>query len=174
MVELTFGKDLGMFVYCSSLLEEKAAKVYEHIATLVEDGLIRCLLKYIAKDSFKHAEFFKALCEWLTGKEKVDFKDCARVLGETWKTLMADAEEFENKSEISLEELASLIKGLEKLEGFVVEEYLTVLNTKLIELMAEERKIDLKHCKVVLEFIIEDEKRHEQILKIIKNMLTRR
>jgi hypothetical protein len=87
---------------------------------------------------------------------------------------MADAEKFLDKSEISHGELASLVKGLMKLESFVAEEYLTVMHVKLIELMADEAKIDLENFRTLLEWIIEDEKRHEQILRIIENALAER
>jgi len=58
-----------------------------------------------------------------------------------------------------------------KLESFAAEEYLTVLHVKLIELMADEAKIDLENFRVLLEWIIEREKRHEQILKMMENIL---
>jgi hypothetical protein len=59
MGELKFGKDLGKFLYCSSLLEEKIANAYGHIAELVDDRLIRGLLGFIARDSFKHANVLR-------------------------------------------------------------------------------------------------------------------
>jgi len=64
-----------------------------------------------------------------------------------------------------------LIKGLMKLESFVAEEYLTVMHVKLVELMADEAKLDLENFRTLLEWIIEDEKRHEQILRIIEKVL---
>lgn len=44
---------------------------------------------------------------------------------------MADAEKFLKKSKIDIDELASLISGLMKLENFVAEEYLTVVLHKI-------------------------------------------
>lgn len=87
---------------------------------------------------------------------------------------MADAKKHLGKSEISRGELALLVKGLMKLESFVAEEYLTVMHVKLIELMADEAKIDLENFRMLLEWIIEDEKRHEQILRMIENVLAER
>ena len=168
---LTFWKDLGKFIYCSSLLEERIANAYGHIAELVDDRLIRGLLVFIARDSFKHGECLRMFGEWLSGSVEVCLEECGEVWGETWKTLMADAEKHLGKSKISREELASLVKGLMKLESFVAEEYLTVMHVKLIELMADEAKIDLENFRMLLEWIIEDEKRHEQILRMIENVL---
>jgi len=171
MAGLTSSKDLGKFLYCSSLLEERIAKAYGHIAELVDDKLVRGLLSFIAHDSFKHAECFRLVGERLSGGMEVCFEECGEVWGETWKTFMADAEKFLSKSAISSMELVSLIKGLMNLESFAAEEYLTVLHVKLIELMADEAKVDLEKFRALLGWIIEDEKRHEQILRMIGNML---
>jgi len=71
-------------------------------------------------------------------------------------------------------EHVSLIKGLMKLESFAAEEYLTVMHVKLIELMADEARVDLENFRTLLEWIIEDEKRHEQILRMVENALAER
>jgi hypothetical protein len=81
---------------------------------------------------------------------------------------IADAEKFLNKSAISPTELASLIKGLMSLKYFVAEEYLAVMYVKLVELMADEAKLNLENFRVPLEWIVEDEKRHKRNLKIIE------
>ncbi|MBS7647986.1 MAG: hypothetical protein QXG39_06200 [Candidatus Aenigmatarchaeota archaeon] len=174
MVRTTLKRELEKFLYCSGLLEERVAKAYEHIVKLVDDKPIGCLLSFIARDSFKHAECFKVIGECSSGNMKDRFEQCEQVWGETWKNLVVDAEKFLSKRRISHEELVSLINGLMKLESFAAEEYLTVLHVKLIELMAEERKIDLEPFKAVLEWIVEDEKRHEQILRMIENLLIKR
>lgn len=172
---LALKRDLGRLLYCSSLLEEKVAKAYEHIAKLTEDKLISCFLGFIARDSFKHAECFRMISEWLSDGVHDCFSDCEEARSEAWKTLVVDAENFLEKSKISSEELASLIiNGLMRLESFVAQEYLTVLHAKLVELMADEAKINLGIFKVVLEWIMEDEKRHEKILKMIKDILTKK
>ena len=67
-----------------------------------------------------------------------------------------------------------MIKGLMKLESFAAEEYLTVMHVKLIELMADEARVDLENFRTLLEWIIEDEKRHEQILRMVENALAER
>ncbi|MCX8170860.1 MAG: hypothetical protein N3E47_02640, partial [Candidatus Bathyarchaeota archaeon] len=73
-------------------------------------------------------------------------------------------------SEISVNDLYTLIQGLESIESFAAEEYLTVLHVKLIELIADEEK-DFVHYKTILEWIIKEEE-HKQILKIIEGLLT--
>jgi hypothetical protein len=76
MGELTFRKDLRKFLYCSSLLEERIANAYDYIAKLVDDRLIVGLLGFIARDSFKHAECFRMVGEWLSGSVEVCFEEC--------------------------------------------------------------------------------------------------
>ncbi|MBC7112660.1 MAG: hypothetical protein H5T34_01340 [Candidatus Methanomethyliales bacterium] len=164
-------KELARLIYCSGLLEEKLAKVYGNLATSVSDDLIKCLFRYIALDSNKHAEFFKLLSEWLGASVGPSFEECGEVWGKKWSDVMYDAELLLSKSKITSEEISSLISNLERLEGAVAEEYLTIMHIRLVEIMAEEEKIDLKYCKEILEFIVEDENKHERILKTVKNLL---
>ncbi|MCS7113817.1 MAG: hypothetical protein N0A00_00135 [Candidatus Bathyarchaeota archaeon] len=137
----------------------------------MDDELISCLLGFIARDSSKHAECFNLIGKWLSGNIGADFEICEQVWGETWKTIVVDAENFLSKREMRSGDLVLLISGLMKIESFVAEEYLTMLHVKLVELMAEGRKTDLGHFKKVLEWIAEDEKRHQEILNIIKGLL---
>jgi len=165
-------RDLGKFLCCSSLLEEKVAKAYEHLSKLVDNRLISNLLSFIAHDSFKHAECFRAAAELLTGfTEEVPFEVCGEICGEYWKTLIVDAEKFLDKREISVGELSALIRGLMNLERFVAEEYLTIIYVRLAELMVDESGIGLENLRVMLKWIVEDEERHRQILEIIEKML---
>lgn len=67
--------------------------------------------------------------------------------------------------------LASLIDKMINFESFVGEEYLTVLQLKTLELVAKESEIDLTGAKKILEWIIEDEERHEIIMARIKTII---
>ncbi|MCX8191555.1 MAG: hypothetical protein RMJ31_06340 [Nitrososphaerota archaeon] len=163
--------DLGKFLYCSNLLEEKVAKAYEHIAKSIGDRIVSHLLVFIAHDSFKHAECFKMIGKWLN--LSFEAGDCGKVWGEAWKIITVDAEKFMNRREISSEELIQLIDRLMNLENFAAEEYLTILHARLIKSIAEEKKVDLGHFKLFLEWIVEDEKKHTQILEIIKDLLSK-
>jgi hypothetical protein len=134
-------KDLGKLLYCSSLLEERVANAYEHIAKLIGDRLIAGLLGFIAHDSFKHAEYFRVISEWLLGDIKVCFEECEGIWGEAWKTLVTDAEKFLGKSTIDFKDLTSLINGLTKIKGFVAEEYLTIATRKINRVNSIQRGI---------------------------------
>lgn len=167
------GEDLGKFLHCSSLLEGCVAKAYEHIAKLISDRFVSCLFKYIARDSFKHAECFRLMAEILSNDLEVCSDECVKIWGEAWSTLMNNAEKVLSKNEISLNEISYLVRELERLEVFAAEEYLTVLHAKIIELIMEEGKMNLGHYRTILKWIIEDEEKHRQILKIIEETITR-
>jgi len=97
--------DLGKFLYCSSLLEKRVAEAYEHIANLVNDKAIRCLLMYIAHDSLKHAEYFGSMAELLSHGISICIEDCAKVWGELWLNIVKDAENIRERTEIRVADL---------------------------------------------------------------------
>ncbi len=163
------GYEIARFLYCSGLFEEEVAKRYRHVAEITRDANIKCLLNYIADDSYKHAAMFKALSGYLTNVDRSVFEDCEKVLGSLWRNITEHSRSIRGESEIGNQELLKLIDGLEKFEGFVAEEYLSVLNVKTIELMARETGLPIEPYRMIFEWMVEDEKRHEQILKIIKN-----
>jgi len=174
MLKLEHRENLAKALYCSGLLEEEVAKVYHHLATRMPEEDIKCLLEYIANDSLKHAEVLKAISKCLTITGKADFETCEKIWGEIWRKLINDAKrQLLRKGRMNRSELESIIDSLERLENCVGEEYLTILHMKAIELIAQEQGIDLKHYKVILEWIVEDEKRHQQTLDMIKNIITK-
>ncbi|MEM1555956.1 MAG: hypothetical protein QXZ64_03235 [Candidatus Bathyarchaeia archaeon] len=164
-------KDLGIIIYCCSLLEEKAAEAYNHAAEIIGNKFISCLFRYISRDSLKHAEFLRSMSETLAGNISAHPDECVKICDEAWLAPIKDAERILGKREMSLDDLPPLIRGLESIESFAAEEYLTALYVKLTELMASEEKIDLGYYKKILEWIIEDEEKHRQILKMIERLL---
>ncbi|MEM2930924.1 MAG: hypothetical protein QW797_08725 [Thermoproteota archaeon] len=167
------GYEIARFLYCSGLFEEEVARAYSHMAEITVDINAKSLLNYIADDSYKHAKIFKALSGYPIGSGKCGFEDCEKVLGSLWRNITEYSRRIREESEINNRGLLKLIDGLEKFEGFVAEEYLTVLNVKTIELMAREIGLNMEPYGMIFEWIIEDEKRHEQILKVIKNSIIR-
>ncbi|MCX8183424.1 MAG: hypothetical protein N3F08_03280 [Crenarchaeota archaeon] len=167
------GCEIARFLYCSGVFEEEVAKTYNHIAETTVVMNVKVFLKYIADDSYKHAKMFKALSGYPLSFDKSCFEDCEKVLGGLWKNITENSKKIQEKSEINNHELLKLIDGLEKFEGFVAEEYLTALNIKTIELMTLETGLNLEPYRMIFEWIIEDEKRHGQILKTIRNLIIR-
>jgi len=67
---------------CSSYIEEKAAKAYEHITRFMDATLIEYLLTYVARDLLKHAEFFKMATRWVPCGAIAGMDGCKGIWGE--------------------------------------------------------------------------------------------
>jgi L-fucose isomerase-like protein len=77
------------------------------------------------------------------------------------------------KKRIKDKEMASLIDNMIRLEDFVGEEYLTTINLGTLQLIVEHAKMDQESLEKVVQWIIEDEKRHATIMKRIRVLITR-
>lgn len=162
---MKYAYELGKFLYCLFILEEKVAKAYEHLSKIFKDKLISSLFSFIAHDSLKHAICLKIMSNNLG----VDICNCEEFMGKVWRDIILHAERFLEKSEINKEEILSIINNLEKLENFASEECLMLMSAKLIEL--EDSIINQENYKCFIKWIIEDEDRHKKILMMIKELL---
>ena len=170
-------KTIAKFLYCLSVLEEKVAYAYKSLAERVEDPLLSSLLLYNSTDGMKHFIILKAIDEELVRNlgVKAEVKDCENTLGEIWrKLIMLAEEETAKKEKVGNSELVSLANKMIAFESFFGEEYLTNLHLKIVSLMADELKVDLGDLKGILDWIVEDEERHEKIIAIIKDTVLKR
>jgi len=166
---------IAKFLYCSSVLEEKVAYAYRSLAERVEDSLVESLLLYVSTDSLKHSTILKAIGKELSRNLEVEIEDCEKILGNIWGKLVMLAEKETLKEEkVESGELASLADKMAEFESFVGEEYLTTLHLKVISLIADMLKVDLGELKDILEWIVEDEERHEKIVTMIRNIVSKR
>lgn len=172
MAQLKDEKALVRFLQCSSILEGKVANAYKHLAERVENTTVKSLLRYIANDTSKHSEILGDIGNTIAGFE-ASIEDYERTCGKVWKTLIMDSmRELSKRNTITKEELASHIDAMKNLESYFAEEYLTALHTKVVKFIAQQQDIGLHDCSVILEWIIEDERRHEQTLMMIKDIST--
>lgn len=166
--------DLARFLQCSSILEERVANAYKHLADRVENTTAKSLLQYIIHDTYKHSEVLRDIGNTIARLEATNGEDYERTWGKVWKALVTDSmQELSQKDKITNKDLASHIDAMKNLENHLAEEYLTTLHTKTVKLIAQQHDIDLGNCNTILEWIAEDEKRHEQILTMIKNIITK-
>jgi anion-transporting ArsA/GET3 family ATPase len=173
MAQFKREKDLARFLQCSSILEARVAKAYKHLADRVENTAAKFLLQYIMHDTSKHSEVLKGISSTIA-KLEVNAKDCEETWGEVWKTLILDSiKELSQKDNITNEELASHIDAMKNLENYFAEEYLTTLHIKTVKLIAQQYDMDLCDYNTIIEWIAEDEKRHEQTLTMVKNIITK-
>ncbi|MEM2214482.1 MAG: hypothetical protein QXD66_06565 [Candidatus Nezhaarchaeales archaeon] len=164
---------LKIFLLCSSLLEERVARAYEHVARLIDNDIVKCLFEFIAHDSFKHARCFELMARALSQETSAYPEDCVKVWGESWLAVVEDAERMLKKHEISLADLSSLVDSLHAIEGFVAEEYLSTLHAKLVDAMLSKGGMDVERFRVMLNWIVEDEDRHRKVLEMVKEMLSK-
>jgi rubrerythrin len=163
---------IANYLHCSGVLEEKVADAYASFADQTENPTIKTLLFFIALDSQKHSRILKTLSKNITKTEPTT-EECQQILGKTWKTsFMRAQQETLKKQKITSKELASLLDKMINFKSFVGEEYLTTLHLKTLELIAKDKEIDPISLKKILEWIIEDEERHEIIMARIKILIT--
>jgi rubrerythrin len=173
MAEFKDEKDLARFLQCSSILEARVANAYKHLADRVKNTTAKFLLQHIIYDTFKHSDMLRGIGNTVA-RLKVNAEDCEGIWGEVWKALIEDSiRELSQKNKITNREFASHIDAMKKLESYFAEEYLTTLHTRTIKLIAQQHHIDLGSYTTILEWIVEDEKRHEQILIMINNIITK-
>ena len=162
--------DLAKYLYCSAIFEEEVAKAYQNVSEKVSEKEIAYLLEYIAKDSFKHAAAFKALNTHLT--HQIDCGDCVKIMGEAWMKTVKEAKRYAvREDEVTLSELKRILQEFESYEGYASEEYLTILYTEVVKLLTNKYHIGLQNYKTVLEWVIEDEKRHIQLITFMKSRI---
>ena len=173
MTQFKDEKNLARFLQCSSILEGRVANAYKHLADRVENNTVKSLLQIIIHDTSKHSEILRDIGNTIARLD-VNVEDCERTWGEVWKTLITDSmQELFQKNKITNKDFASHIDAMKNLENYVAEEYLTTLHIMSVKLIAQQYDIDLGNYNTILEWIVEDEKRHEQILNMIKNIITK-
>lgn len=166
-------KDLVKYLFCCGLIEEKISHAYRSVASRLDDEVARVLLEYIADDSLKHSKILLGVSRCL-GVDEVDMRVCEELLGMTTIRIIEDSEKTVLKEErLSLSKLASEFDELVDLEKYFGEEYFNLIQVKLFQVLLEHEGIDVGFLKDILDYIVEDEKRHEKILKNIKTYALR-
>lgn len=157
--------------YCG-ILEDAVARAYRRLALLTVVRDVKPLLLYISYDSFKHSRILRQIAKSLSAKVKVDLEACREQMGEAWKRVFESALAMASrKDKMMVEELLSIIDSMEGIEGFVGEEYLMLINSRILQLAPRRGKEELELYKATLELMAEDEERHRSILRKIKEVL---
>ncbi|MCX8151234.1 MAG: hypothetical protein N3D85_07015 [Candidatus Bathyarchaeota archaeon] len=161
--------------YCLSILEEEVGKTYQNYAERVQKPLFKPLLIYIAQDSFKHAKILNHLSMCLS-KTPISAEECPKLVGKAWENVVALAkDDSRKKAKLTDEALYSQINEMISLENTMSEEYLATLHLKLLQFQIGESQIDCLVIQKLIEYIVEDEARHRELLckmaEILKNQL---
>jgi rubrerythrin len=167
-------KDIAKYLLCSSIVEGRVANAYKHLSDRVENQQIKSLLQYILHDTTKHSAILRSMADNIA-KQEVKIEDCEQIWGKGWKNwIITSIEELSKKEKVTTEELATLIDGMAKLENYFAEGYLTITNIEIVRLLAKQRNLDLGYFNTILEWIIQDEKRHQATLMMIKELIPER
>ncbi|MGF3521516.1 MAG: ferritin family protein [Candidatus Bathyarchaeia archaeon] len=155
---------IAAHLYCLSILEEEVGKTYQSYADRVQKLTLKPLLLYIAQDSLKHAKILHSLSSCLS-KAPISMDECPKIVGKAWENVVSFAKnESKKQAKLTDEELYSQINEMISLENTMGEEYLATLHLKLLQLQIDESQLDSAIAKKLLEYIVEDESRHKELL----------
>ncbi len=161
--------ELLKFLFCCGLVEERISSAYKSLASRIDDESVKLLLEYISDDSLKHSRILTGIARHF-GVEHVDLDECSRIVGSVALHIIEDAERIASGTDrITVDKLSSKFDDLVDLEKYFGEEYFNMIQLKLLEVIIEQEKIEVGFLKEILEYITEDERRHEKILKTIKS-----
>ena len=170
-------EDLSNFLYCASVLEERAYMVYKKLAEIVTLPLVNSMLLHIAYDSQKHSAIIRGVSESIA-KTRNKSKACRKehFLDDAWSTIDSLVREYAKNDERTQEEkLLSLLKTLDFLESSLGEEYYMLVQMKTLQYMTKQIRenydVDLEDLKSTFEGIIQDEEKHAELLSKIKKIL---
>jgi rubrerythrin len=171
MEPLKDAKGIARYLYCSSIVEGRVANAYKHLSDRVENQQVKSLLQYILYDTTKHSAILRNMAENIA-KQEVKIEDCEQIWGKTWKTwITTSIEELSKKEKVTTEELSTLIEGMAKLENYFAEGYLTITNIEIVRLLAKQRNLELGDLNTILEWTIQDERRHQATIMMIKQLI---
>jgi rubrerythrin len=169
-------ESIADFLYCASILEERAYSLYKNLADKVSLPLVNSLLLHIAYDSRKHSVILKGITESIA-KPKKQPKDYEKKLffGRTWTVIERLAKEIAKEQRIPKESMASLVKKLMLLESTVGEKYHILVQLKTLQYMTREIReiynVDIEDLRDILATIIRDEEIHRKLLSKMKKIL---
>jgi rubrerythrin len=169
-------KAFADYISCLSILENNAAQLYNALSRQTEMPLAKTLLLNIALDSTKHSTVLKGISNSIMAS-KNDPKDCARNLGEIWRTVDTLKREVTRKQKGRKLELSQLTGKLTVLEGSLSEEYHMLIQMKNLEYLSKEinqiYSVKLDSVRKIINGIIRDEEHHTELLSTIKRLLGR-
>jgi len=148
-------KNIAKLLFCSRILEEKIAQVYQALAERATNIQISRLVMYISGDSKKHSMMLQVLSGSI---EKLDTNElkCKDMMDEAWNNVERSVRE-EVYSIPEKDDLAPLIKDMTSFESCIGEEDLSSPQVFLTVLVAEQSDIDISQIENTLDWIVQGE-----------------
>jgi hypothetical protein len=129
----------------------------------------------IAHDSFRHSTLLREISEDIIDKLPKE-KECKKGLKDAWTNNETLRKEITKKATFDSKSLVELAQKLAIFEYNLSEEYSTLVELQTLQFMSYKvyisYGIDMEYAKGVFESIIEDEKRHRELLFKIINFLS--
>lgn len=174
MTSMKGPKAFADYINCLSILENNTAQLYYVLSNQTEIPLAKTLLLNIALDSTKHSTILRGISNSLSTSKK-DPKDCAKNLGDVWRTvdyLKREVTRTQNGSKLELSQLAEKLSVLESSLG---EEYHVFVQMENLEYLSKEinqfYNVNLDSIRKIINSIIRDEEHHRELLSTIKQLL---
>lgn len=173
MVDMSDGLDspryLAKLLYCFGEMERYISQAYRSLASRVDDGLVKIVLEYIADDSMKHSNFL------LNAARSIgDPGDCVaelrEIVGPLATLIIEDAKKIVAETgKIPAEKIVKELERLADLEKFFGEEYFMAMMGNVILAYEDVEGMNLGTVRTILEYLVEDEKRHENLLVLLRS-----
>ncbi len=162
-----------MFV-CLAKLERAVYELYHTISLRATNDEVSWIMEFIALDSWKHNLLYMEMAGRLTNERdlRVEDADCKDLLGnlfiDSLKEQIGMKERIEAKTSLSNDEVKKLLDKLGEVEKVASEEVFVGTVVNILKMSPEVK--DKNGLKKILEFIAEDEERHENLLKLVEEI----
>lgn len=158
---------VATYLYCHSILEDKVAQAFSNLSERTQNSSLKPFLLYISQDSKKHSNILKGLSKLISITD-IEREICRNSTSITYRKMITLAEDEQmNRKIIQDFEVSSIAQKMSRLESFFAEEYMLPIRLGILPIVVPQ--IDLERFQMIIEWIIEDEKRHEAILRNIGN-----
>jgi hypothetical protein len=165
-------KTMAKYIISLSMLEDKSALLYKRLSDDAENPFAKSILLSISQDSSKHSALLQGIGSSISSV-KISEKDCAKNLGQTWRTTVVFLDEAIS-SQGTKKSLEALYDKLVALESGFGEEYYVFVQMQTLEYLTKEinqlYNLSLDKVKGIFESIIKDEDHHRELLETLKEM----
>lgn len=154
----------GKMAKCQEYNEQLIAKLYLLVADKIDDPIIKGAFFFIALDSQKHALVFRELSEEYDVGD-FDPEECSTISGAAYgmRGLLMEAHEKIKQAD-NISQILGIMEHIESIEATLGELDRNVLTEGIID------KDKKELYKILLNYIEEDEHKHEKIIReIIQN-----
>jgi hypothetical protein len=155
-----------LFYSYMALLESETALAYELLAEKCSDPRAKLLLVSVLEDTTKHANIMKFICQSLGLAYPPSIARSREVMGQTYVDSLSHVRSIKLGLQIDMS-LSEALKTILEDENTISEEYVGQLHSKLR--LVEEDNLALRR---ILKDIAADEKKHEQLLKMILDSIS--